>query len=401
MRIGVLTSGFDPCKLEAVNRSVFEINLRLKRGGHEVFIITNTGEFLYEIEGIKIYGLPKKSSFGFGFFYNARNIIRKLNTDLCHFYGSLSGAILFSHFFRDFERSVIASIYDNPLNIRDLSDLRMSDLRWDPLRTLNAILNLALPPYLIKSHLEKLDKIILLGEDRRFDLEFWLDKIAIVPHGVDFHRFAKCNLQLVKDLKSNIGFCNDVKVVLYYGHCYPSRGIEDLVMSFRIINKEMRNARLLLVVTPSSYLEYIRKIIKKHDLSNCTTIITQWINNPEHYFWLSDIVVVPYRFKTFVRIPFVLLEAMAAGRPVVVTDIANGCFLVEHMVSGLVVKRGRKKDLASAILSFLRDETFSIRCGLNAQQRVQPLDWDKVSIKVLKIYSEELEKGNAKSQKFI
>ncbi|MCS7120143.1 MAG: glycosyltransferase family 4 protein [Nitrososphaerota archaeon] len=391
MKIGVLTSGFHPDRLDARNRSVWEINSRLKKRGHEVTIITDTYVPSYERLGVKVYGLASKSSFGF--FSDAQNIVRNLNLDLCHFYGSLSGAILFSHFFHDFSGTAIVGIYDNPLTINDMFNLTTQDLCWSSLSTLHSLLNSAIPSYLVSIHLRKIEKIILLGDDKRVDSKLLTKKTTIVPHGVDYYKFAQYNLKYAESLKAHMGFCKNDKIVLYLGHCSPSRGLDDLIASFHIIKKETPKAKLLLVVTPTSYLGYIQKIIRKYNLTDRVKIVARWVYNPEHYFWLSDVVVVPYRFKDSLRIPFVLLEAMASGKPIVATDVACSSFSFKNEVDGLVVKAGRRDDLASAILKFLLDDSLAKICGFNAQTKVKSLDWEVVVEKIENIYREVTNKN--------
>jgi D-inositol-3-phosphate glycosyltransferase len=66
------------------------------------------------------------------------------------------------------------------------------------------------------------------------------------------------------------------------------------------------------------------------------------------------------------------LEAMRAGTPVVVTDVAGNRETVQHGVTGLVVPPDDAGALAEAILTLLVDQDLAgslVRGGLNALAR--------------------------------
>ena len=70
-------------------------------------------------------------------------------------------------------------------------------------------------------------------------------------------------------------------------------------------------------------------------------------------------------------IPVALMEAMAAGKPVVATSISGIPELVEHGVSGLLVEPGDAQQLASAIRTLLDDADLRARLGANGRARVE------------------------------
>jgi len=67
--------------------------------------------------------------------------------------------------------------------------------------------------------------------------------------------------------------------------------------------------------------------------------------------------------------PNAIMEYMAAGRPIVVTDVGGNREMIEHERHGLVVPPDSLEHLASAIDRLLRDRSFSARLAANARQR--------------------------------
>lgn len=81
-----------------------------------------------------------------------------------------------------------------------------------------------------------------------------------------------------------------------------------------------------------------------------------------------DIVVIPSRWES---VPKILLEAMAAGKPVIATTVGDvGEFIVSG-TNGLLVPPGDPAALASAIAQLAHDQTARDRLGAEARQTIE------------------------------
>jgi glycosyltransferase involved in cell wall biosynthesis len=70
-------------------------------------------------------------------------------------------------------------------------------------------------------------------------------------------------------------------------------------------------------------------------------------------------------------LPTVILEAMAAGRPVVSTRVAGIPELVEHEVTGLLVERGDVQGLVRCLFRLLADHELRLRLGMGGRGRLE------------------------------
>ncbi|MEX2314717.1 MAG: glycosyltransferase, partial [Thermomicrobiales bacterium] len=82
----------------------------------------------------------------------------------------------------------------------------------------------------------------------------------------------------------------------------------------------------------------------------------------------SDVFVLSSLWE---GLPLSAIEAMAAARPVILTDVGGCRELVEHGSSGLVVSPGNSQAIADAILALHGDEARRLAFGHAARERVR------------------------------
>ncbi len=100
---------------------------------------------------------------------------------------------------------------------------------------------------------------------------------------------------------------------------------------------------------------------------------------PSRFLAASSVFVLPSRFE---GMPNALLEAMAAGLAVIVTDASPGPLeMVEHRRSGLVVPCDDASALAEAMEELAGDVELRCRLACAAFERIASLDWSQVESK--------------------
>jgi glycosyltransferase involved in cell wall biosynthesis len=86
--------------------------------------------------------------------------------------------------------------------------------------------------------------------------------------------------------------------------------------------------------------------------------------------------------------PLSIIEAFAAGTPVVTTSPECMPYLVEQERTGLLSPVGDKKALAANVIRLLRNPKLAASLAENAHREAQKYTWEVVREQWLKIYRE-------------
>ena len=147
----------------------------------------------------------------------------------------------------------------------------------------------------------------------------------------------------------------DSKVLSVIARLTPWKGHQTLLNAFSQVLLQEPAARLLVIgdtgFWESDYKDALRRQAEE---LGCAEAI-RWLGFREdipELLALTDVVVLPSRDEPF---GIVLVEAMAAEKPVIATRTAGPLEIVEAGVTGLLVEHGNEGELAEAIVELLRD----------------------------------------------
>ena len=105
-----------------------------------------------------------------------------------------------------------------------------------------------------------------------------------------------------------------------------------------------------------------------------------------------DVFVALSRVESF---GVAVVEAMAMGCPVIVSDAPGFTEIVVAGESGLIVKREDPQQASEAMERLINDETLRLILAENGEKRVRELyDWDKNVEEMMSIYQEIVEGEN-------
>jgi glycosyltransferase involved in cell wall biosynthesis len=202
-------------------------------------------------------------------------------------------------------------------------------------------------------------------------------RIAVIPNGVDMAEFA-WGPNRVRD--------GDGTSVLFAGRCYPDqKGLEVLMHAVSQLPREMA-VHLRIVGEDWGGYAVVRDLARRLGIEDRVTLVgmlerSQLLDE----FRRADVFVLPSLFDSF---PIAILEAMAAGLPVIATRVGGVPEVVLDGETGLLVEPGDPKRLASAIEALASDEGARREMGKRGRARAQLFSWDEVIARTRRVYAE-------------
>jgi len=184
------------------------------------------------------------------------------------------------------------------------------------------------------------DKIVTVSQELR-QQSLVRDKIAekkleVVLNGIDLSFYNSSgslqNCSVSENLRQELGIPKSSKVVGIIGRLHPVKNHELLFRSLRHIVFEKQIAVSLLVVGDGELRKTLEDLAESLDIVDNVHFAGYRQDIPQ-IMTLLDVLVLCSHSE---GLPLTLLEAMAAGVPVVVTEGANKSKLVRHCKNGLV-----------------------------------------------------------------
>lgn len=249
-------------------------------------------------------------------------------------------------------------------------------------RETNTVYQVARP--LVALVYKKLDGRIFVSQAvRDFTLPNFPGDYRIIPNGIDFERFASPDIQPIER------FHDGRPNLLYVGRLDKRKGFRHLIRAYPYIKQEIPDVRLLVVGAYSDdekapFLRYARQ----HRLRSIHFI--GYVSREElpRYYRTAHVFCAPSTgFESF---GIVLLEAMAAGVPIVASDIAGYRLVLTDGQEGRLVPPGEPMLLARAVVELLASPATRKRMGAQGRITAAQYDWPRIADQVLEYYEELL-----------
>jgi|GEM_PF-1473639 len=207
------------------------------------------------------------------------------------------------------------------------------------------------------------------------------ERVSVVYNGLDVEPFMNPLLKAeeVDKLRATIAAEHE-KIVLFAGRLSPQKGINALLASAAQVVAEHPDVVYLIVGEPDTREmgPVIDGLFQQYpSLQNKVRLLGKMPRTQlATLFQIADIVVIPSIYDTC---PYMTVEAMAAGVPVVATRVGGLAEMIVHGENGLLVSVHRSaagldevdvEELAAAQLALLADGALAKRMGSAGQRRV-------------------------------
>jgi phosphatidylinositol alpha-mannosyltransferase len=206
------------------------------------------------------------------------------------------------------------------------------------------------------------------------------DRYRIIPSGVDCSFFAGAEpLSEYMDGKRNI---------LFLGRLEKRKGLPFLLEAYGRLKPDMPDTRLIVVGGDGGLRTACERYVEREGLAD--VVFTGYVPDEltPRYFKTGHIYCAPNTGGESLGI--VLLEAMAAGAPIVASGIEGFADVVTGGRDGILFPPGDSEGLSQALKRLLSDQTMRERIGKQAAKSAQKYDWNLMSGQVLSYYEEAI-----------
>ncbi len=374
MRIGIVSQSYYP-RYGGVTEHVHHTAVELRRRGHDVTIITSRfrrGEA--PCEGVERIGynllIPFNGAFvdlavGWRLRGQLRALLRRHEFDLLHTHAPLVPTL-----------PLIA------VETAECPQVGTFHTTSGPSKLIEAFLD----P--LAARVRRLDARIAVSETARdFVAQYFPGEYHVIPNGVDterFHPAAEPFREWRDPERVNI---------LFVGRLDPRKGVQVLIDAMpEVLARTNGRARLLIV--GDSYLRArfeasVRPGARSHVrfLGHVSSVdLPRW-------YATGDIFVSPALGHESFGI--VLVEAMAAGRAVVASDIAGYRTVIQPGVNGVVSPPGDVPALAATLAALVQDPDRRAALAQRGRARALEFAWPRVTDRIESVYREVLARGGA------
>jgi len=282
--------------------------------------------------GIEIHHLGMKSLREAPFiFAKALSFARRLKPGVTHgvlFYGDLTARLL--RFCR-VTPSVVSAIHSTYVGERwsELA-LRFTDRYSDAITTVSEAVA---------------DAQIAAGSITRA-------KVTVIANGIDLSRFAAPPAPVLEELRRTLGLQSDDRVLLCVGRLAPEKNHVLLLNAFASVLQQFPFAKLLLA-GDGPLRQQLEQQASQMGISERVCFAVQ-LNPVSPIFHLAEVFVLASWLE---GLPMVVLEAMAAGCPMVLTSVGGIPEVVEEGRTGFLVPPNDQSAFEKSLLRMMHSSS--------------------------------------------
>lgn len=203
--------------------------------------------------------------------------------------------------------------------------------------------------------------------------------------GINLNKFSPTDNLKRKSLRERYGYSKEDIILIYVGELSKRKNQTQAIYMMRDLVKESPQVKLLLVGEGQYQSEYI-ETIKELNLTDNVFLLGYRTDIPE-LMSLSDICISTSRQE---GLPVNIMEAMATGLPLVVTDCRGNRDLIHNGINGYIVKIDDHKTMVSRVSKLIQNEELRDIFGTRNAAFITPYELKNVNPQMNSIYKNHL-----------
>jgi glycosyltransferase involved in cell wall biosynthesis len=220
--------------------------------------------------------------------------------------------------------------------------------------------------FLDKTWLKKMDGVVAVSQEVRRELHKRLPeaKCEVIANGIDLQRF--CLEKNGNSLRKSFEITGSDFLIGTIGRLVPEKGYQYLITAAKAICRKYPRVKFIVVGNGPLQSE-LEKLVADNDLGDKIQFSGIRGDIPE-LLSIMNLFVLP---SVSEGVPMVLLEAMAAGKPVISTEVGDIPQIIRHGYSGWLIPPKNTEALAAAMEELIQDSNKAERLALAAREEVK------------------------------
>jgi glycosyltransferase involved in cell wall biosynthesis len=192
-------------------------------------------------------------------------------------------------------------------------------------------------------------------------------RYSVIPNGIDVDAYT-CDPGRRQTLRRQWGVAEGRCLLAFVGRLDPQKGVDVLISALSHLGG--RHEPIEIVIAGEGPLESVVRTYAEVGEGGGHCRVLGYVSNVSDVYSAADALVLPSRWEGF---GLVAAEAMAAGLPVIGTNVPGLRHVVVHGQTGLLVPPDDVQALADAMAALAGDEDARTRYGEAGLQRVRRL----------------------------
>lgn len=314
---------------------------------HVIITLKNRGEMAenFEKKNIPVKNIGQRSFFDFFSYRRLLKTVKGMKPDLVVtylFHADAIGRLFLQAFTRKKIIPFLRTTYNHP--------------KYRKARIFEKLTRYFVKHYLANSESVKNYYIKNIGVPR--------EKITVIPNGIDVAYYQ--SLERNENLRIEFDINPDETAIICVANLHINKGHQYLLEAFEEVYKDNQKTKLLLVGDGEEKKNLLEQI-EDYDSKNNILFLGKRNDVPE-FLKISDIFVLPTLFEGMSN---AIIEAMAAGVPVITTDIPENRDLIENEKTGILFPVKNIHRLIEAIKSLMTDPDLRKQLGQNSRQSIE------------------------------
>jgi len=393
MKVGIFTDSYKPYTSGVVT-SICTFKEELNKLGHEIYIFAPSyPDYEDEEEGVyRYFSMPSPTNPDFALAIpvlpGMNMLLKKLDLDIIHVHSPFTMGRVGMHWANRHHIPLIFTyhtLYDQYSHYVPVAQHLVKEMA---LKFSNNFCN-------------RCDHVVVPSKEimnllHSYDIS---TPITVIPTGVPLHKFRGKKEDW---LREHYDIPRENKILLFVGRLTREKNLEFLIQAFELVRKQMLNTTL--VLTAQGPLESeLKQLSEELNLELDKDIIftgAQPFDTLVDIYYSSDLFVFSSMTETQ---GLVLLEAMAAGLPVVAVRAYGVQDMVDNGMDGMLTECDIC-DFSDAIVKILHDDKVYQYFKQNAYKKADRLSSRNMAVKLEEVYQALVDSSpprHTKMQEFI